>query len=116
VLVLVVLLALAPVALLAPLFLWARSLRRRGVHRVGVWTAYVLIAVGVLVTSFGVLFTVRVMAVPPAPVDPSQKARALAEGISEAMNCGAFVAMLAAAVAVWLAVWRWRTAQPPAVR
>jgi phosphate/sulfate permease len=42
-------------------------------------------------------------------VGPSQKSRMLAEGISEAMNCGALVFLVAIVAAIWLAFWSWRS-------
>jgi biopolymer transport protein ExbB/TolQ len=52
--------------------------------------------IGALGTLAGLLKALR--AVDGESVDPSQKARMLAEGISEAMNCSAF------ALAVWIPI------------
>jgi biopolymer transport protein ExbB/TolQ len=40
--------------------------------------------------------------------DPSQRARALAEGISEAMNCTAFGTLVALPLAIFVLVYAWR--------
>jgi len=99
----------------AALFVWARWLAKRprapAVVRRGpwavvaiavlaiVWIAYALVAV---VTTFG--------AVEGESVDPSQKARVLAERISTAMNCFAAASVPALVVfALLLAgTWLWR--------
>jgi biopolymer transport protein ExbB/TolQ len=54
-----------------------------------------------LITSFG--------AVSGEGVDPSQKARILAEGISEAMNCTAFGLIVAIIALIWFAILNGKT-------
>jgi hypothetical protein len=39
--------------------------------------------------------------------DPSQKARVLAQGISEAMNCTAFAVLAATPLAIFLIIYAW---------
>ena len=56
-----------------------------------------------LITSFG--------AVSGESVDPSQKARILAEGISEAMNCTAFGLIVAIIALIWFAILNGKTQQ-----
>jgi hypothetical protein len=41
-------------------------------------------------------------------IEPSEKARALAEGISEAMNAEALALLVAVLAAGWIGFWRWR--------
>jgi len=70
------------------------------------------LALAALAIAFGVIFGVVVGhgAVSGEGIDPSQKARALAEGISEAMNWSAFGLLIALVAALWLGfcTWRWR--------
>jgi hypothetical protein len=72
---------------------WLRRLWRRS-NELGFGTRIVMLVVSALVL-FGALGTLAGLvkafgAVGCEDVDPSQKARTLAEGISEAMNCTAF--------------------------
>ena len=104
--------AFAPAALLVPLFMWARWLRRRTTApRYAAVTALGIVAVSALVTVMGAVAAIH--AVTAARIDESSdasvKARVLAEGISEAMNCGALGVAIAVPAAVWLlfATWRW---------
>jgi len=68
-----------------------------------------LAVVGIVIVSglFGTVvgLVVAFGAVGDESVDPSQKARILAEGISEAMNCTAFGVVFGLAVGVPLLVW-----------
>jgi hypothetical protein len=41
-------------------------------------------------------------------VEPSQKARILAEAISEAMNCIALALLVVFVGAGWIGFWKWR--------
>ncbi len=111
-LLLVGLIALTPAAPLLPLLFWTRWLRRRtAAPRFATRISYALLVVGALVTLFGVVSTFRTVALNVADeVDgTSQKARMLAEGISEAINCGALAIVVALVAAFWLlfATWRW---------
>jgi hypothetical protein len=112
----VVAMALAPMLLLIPLFVWARWLRRVPtappfVARV----SHTLVALGALATVFGTVGSVWVVTVsPPAESEgASQKARMLARGISEGINCGALAILVALAAGLWLAfgTWRWGRAR-----
>ena len=110
--VMVVVTALSPAVFLVPLVLWARWLRRRtGAPRFVVRVALALAALAAAVTLFGVVVSVRALL--SAGADESAeaygKARALAEGISEAMNCGALAVVVALVLALWLlfGTWRW---------
>jgi hypothetical protein len=102
-------LALPPAYLLI-VWAWARRLGQSSkVASFAIWVAYTLIAVGGVVTLVG--FTPGATAIVTAPHQPggtSDKARALAEGISEVMNCGALGAVFAALAAAWLGFWWWR--------
>ena len=109
---------LALVVLLVPplsvvgLAVWARRLRKLGAPRVVIWVAYVLSAIVGLVIVTGYVGAVVAAGHPVAggQVEPSQKARALAEGISEAMNSGALALLIAVVAAGWL--WFWRLRRP----
>ena len=78
------------------LVLWARRLRRQGAGRVAVWTADGLAALAGVVIVAGMVPGILVVtgAIKTAGVEPSGKARALAEEISAAMNSGAFVMLI----------------------
>lgn len=107
-------LSFVPVGLLAALFLWARWLRRRtAAHRYFVWAAYALLGAATLLflSGFGFVGVVFLS----GPQDGADKARQLAESISEAMNSGALAMTIGAATAVWLLVgtWRWRWSVKP---
>jgi hypothetical protein len=100
----------APAVLLLPLAFWARWLRRRGdVPRFITTAAIAQILLGALITilAAALAFSATKTATDD---DPTAPARALAEGISEAMNCGALAVLFALAAALWLAfgTWRWR--------
>jgi hypothetical protein len=104
--------ALSPAALLVPLYLWARWLRRRtGVPRFVRGIAVLLAALAAAVALFGAVASVHALmgAVTGESVGPLEKSRALAEGLSEAMNCGALAVVVAAVLALWLlfSTWRW---------
>jgi hypothetical protein len=114
VLVMVLVIALTPAMLLLPLFAWARWLRRRAaVPRFVVGTSFALLAVGASVTLFGgavaSLQAETFRAVESGDGAPQERSRVLAEGISEAMNCGALGAVIASVLALWLlfGTWRW---------
>lgn len=109
----VIALSLSPGGCLVPLFVWARWLRRTtAAPRFVTWISHTLLAVGAVLAIVGVVASLRAMSdvTNGKAHDPSQKARALGEGISEAINCGALVILLAAALALWLlfGTWRWR--------
>lgn len=97
--------------------LWTRWLgRRSSVSRFAYRTAYGLVAMAALVIAFGVIFGVLVGhgAVSAERIDASQKARVLAEGISEAMSWSALGLLIALVAALWLGfcTWRWRRESP----
>jgi hypothetical protein len=101
---------LGPPLSVVGILLGARWLRKRDAPRLVVSVAYVLAALVGLVIVAGYVGAV-VVAVHPVgdePVEPSQKARVLAEGISEAMNCGAFALLVVLIAAGWIGFWRWR--------
>ena len=109
----------AALALLVPpltgigLVIWTGRLRRRGAPRFIVWSAYGLAALGELVVVGGLVgglvtgIVGTTGTVGGEPVEPSQKARALAQGISEVMNCAAFGFLIALVGVAGLAMWRW---------
>jgi hypothetical protein len=92
--------ALVPLALL---LWWARWLRKTGAPRWVRLVASLLAAsplASVPLACSGVVSSQA--AVEGASVDPSQKARILAEGISETMNCTALGTILALIPIAWL--------------
>ena len=105
--------AVAPSVLLIPLYFWTQRLARdTAAPRFAVRTANALLALGTLLTLVGLAGALYVVATPvPAEVEgaPSQRARALGEALSEAMNCGVLVVAVAAMLALWLlfGTWRW---------
>ena len=104
------LLVLLPPLSIIGVWLWARRLGKRpNVPRFVPWAIYALVIPGTLVTVLGVASgLIRVLgATSGESVDPSQKARVLAEGISEAMNSGACGFLLAVVAALWLGFWAW---------
>jgi hypothetical protein len=111
-----VVLLLPPVSVVG-LTIWAGRLRRRGAPRFIVWSAFGLAALAGLVVVGGLIgglvtgIVGTTGTVGGMPVEPSQKARALAQGISEVMNCAAFGFLIALAGVVGLAIWRWLTRQ-----
>jgi hypothetical protein len=99
--------------ILAPavgIWVWTRWIARHtAAPRFATAIGYVLGAVSALavvagVTSGPLLATLH----PSSP--PSEKARELAEGISEAMNCAALAVVVVLVGGVWLSVctWKWR--------
>jgi hypothetical protein len=105
---------LLPPAAIAGSILWARRLARRpGVPRFAAWAAYALAGVAMLVMVGGMVsgFVVGTGDL-GSDAEPSDKARRLAEGISEAMNCTALGLLVAGAAAAWILVWWWRTRPP----
>lgn len=105
-----------PALAIAGVSIWARRVSQRpGMPRFVSWIAYVLAAPAGLALTF-VLVHGLVMGLGAAateePVEPSQKARVLAESISEVMNSGAFGLGLALIAWLWLtfSTWRWRRA------
>jgi cytochrome bd-type quinol oxidase subunit 2 len=105
----VAILALPPASLITG-WAWARRLRRSSkLPRFAIWVAHTFVALGGVVSMIGfVLGGTAILTAPHQPGDTRDKARALAEGISEVMNCGALGAVVAASAAVWLGFWRWR--------
>jgi hypothetical protein len=102
---------IVPPSSIVGLVLWARRLAKRpGVPRVAALVAYGLAVVGGLVIASGVGLGVvtATSAVAGEAVKPSEKARQLAEGISEVMNCGALGLLVAGVAAAWVLFWRWR--------
>ncbi len=92
---------------------WARRMSRRPeVPDFVSWVAYVLVILSAVVILFGIIrgSLVGVEAVTSGGTE--RNARALAEGISEAMNAGALGFLPTAAAASWLSfcTWRWRDA------
>ena len=108
----VVAILLVPPVSIVGLVLWARRLSKtRGAPRTAARVAYGLAALGGLVIVAGLGLGV-VSATSPLTgegVEPSEKARHLAEGISEVMNCGALGLLVAGVAAGWIFFWRWRT-------
>jgi hypothetical protein len=99
-------------------WIWARRLGRRAeVPRFVKWVALALVVPGALFIALGVIsgLIVGLARVSGETVEPSQKARRLAEGISEFMNCSAFGFLFAVAALLWLGfwAWKWRSKTPP---
>jgi len=98
-------------------WLGARRLsKRRDVPRFVRWAAFALVVPGAAFIALGLVsgLIVGFGRVSGEAVEPSQKARRLAEGISEAMNCGAVGFLFAIVAALWLGfcAWRWRREEP----
>ena len=104
------LILLGPPLSIIGLLVWVGRVRKTGTRRFVVWVAYVLAAIAGLAIVSGYVGTViaAIQTVGGDAVDPSQKARVLAEGISEGMNCGAFGFLVALVAVGWLSFWRWR--------
>jgi hypothetical protein len=103
---------LVPPASIVGLILWARRLvKTRGAPRFAAWVAYGLASVGglVIVRGLGLGVVSATSAVAAEALEPSAKARHLAEGISEIMNCGSLGLLVAGVTAGWILFWRWRT-------
>jgi len=106
---------LVPSALVLGAWTWARRIGKRPeVPKLASRVAYGLVILSALAVVAGVVvgFVGGFGAVSGDRIDPSQKARVLAEGISEAMNCGALGFLLTVVTAAWLLFcsWRWRRA------
>jgi hypothetical protein len=105
-------LAFVAAALLLPLLLWERWLRRRtAAPRYAARLTEALLGLGALTMMFAMVSAVQALRVVRAEAFESgaEKARVLAEAIAEAMNCGALLFLIALVVALWLlfATWRW---------
>jgi hypothetical protein len=101
-----------PPASIAGLVIWARRLSKtQRVPRFAARVAYGLAAVGGLAIIGGVAsaFTSGVSAVTGESMEASDKARRLAEGISEVTNCDALAVLVAGVAASWLLFWSWKT-------
>jgi hypothetical protein len=111
---LVLLILLSPPCFVVALVLGARSLSRRRAPPVAVFVTLFLASVAGLLALAGYVAGVLVAVGPVRgeEVEPSQKARALAEGISEAMNCGAVALLIALIAAGWIGFWMWRRGRP----
>jgi hypothetical protein len=109
-LLLVATILLVPPVSLVGVVLWARSLKRT--ERAPKFAAHVAYGLAVLgglaiVGALGLGVASSTSAVTGETVEPSQKARHLAEAIAEAMNCGAVGVLLSGVAAGWLLFWRW---------
>jgi hypothetical protein len=82
------------------------------------WGAYTLLVPGALLIGLGFIsgLLVSFAGVSGHDVEPSQKARVLAEGIAKSMNCCAFGFLLAVVAAIWIgfSAWKWGRKTPPA--
>jgi hypothetical protein len=106
---------LAPLLSVVGVWAWARKVgERQNIPRFASRVAYALAILGAASIAFGVVSgsVSGLSVVSGERIDPSQKARVLAEGISEAMNCGALGFLLTVIAALWLSffTWRWRHA------
>jgi hypothetical protein len=97
----------APLISVVALAAWARRLQKHGAPRLATAIAFALIAISGFVTIGGCAGA-AIHLTGGGGDEPSQKARALAEGISEAMNCGALALVIASVAAAWMAFWAWR--------
>jgi hypothetical protein len=107
---------LVPPASIVGLVLWAPRLANRpGVPRFAARVVYGLAALGGLAIAAGLGLGVvtATSAVAGDATEPSEKARHLAEGISEVMNCGALGLLVAGVAAGWIVFWTWRTEGSP---
>jgi hypothetical protein len=92
---------------------WARQLgRQTKVPRFASRVGYVLAILSALAIVFGIVSGFVVARSGLTLYGPGEKARALAEGISEAMNCSALGFLFSVVAALWLLLcsWRWRNA------
>ncbi len=95
--------AVPGVAVVASL-VWARWLQKRpATPSFAAWVGYGLALASTAMLVVGFLYGARVFRHLDA-ADPTEKARALAEGISEAMNASAFGLLLAVTALAWLLV------------
>jgi hypothetical protein len=103
-----------PVLAIVGVTVWGRRVSRRpDMPRFVSWIVYVLAVPAGLALTFALVHGVVMgfgAAATGVPVEPSQKARVLAESISEVMNSGAFALGVALVAGLWLAfsTWRWR--------
>jgi hypothetical protein len=99
-----------PPASVVGLLLGARGLSKRGAPRYAIGAAYLLAAIVCLTVlwGYGGAVLLAMQSVAGEEVDPSQKARVLAEGISEVMNCGALALLIALVPAGWIGFWMWK--------
>jgi hypothetical protein len=102
---------LLPTLAVVGAWLWARRLGSRpGVPRFVKWGAFALLVPGSLLMALGLVSgLLRVLGVADDAVEPSQKARRLAEAIAEFMNSSVFGLLLAIAAAAWLGFWAWKS-------
>jgi hypothetical protein len=101
---------LVPPGAAVALVLWARRLQLRAqLHPAAAAVAYVLAAAGGLAIGGGVVHgIIRATVGIRSDVEPSAKARVLAEGISEAMNSaalGLLIVLVGVVVVVAVGVW-----------
>jgi hypothetical protein len=113
---LLVVILLMPPASVAGLVVWARRLgRSESVPRCAVRVAYAL--VGLAGFTIGTGFVLGIAAALGGLSDEStgtsDRARRLAEGISEDLNCSALGLALAGLCAVWIMFWRRRIRKQP---
>ena len=109
---------LLPLLSVVGAWIWAQRIgRRTDVPRFVKWVAYALAIPGALFVALGVTSGLihSFSAVSGENVEPSQKARVLAEGISEFMNGTAVGLLFTVAALLWLGfwAWRWRPRTPP---
>jgi hypothetical protein len=111
-----VLSVLVPVAVLVGLSFWVRRIwERTAIPR---WLGVVSIVLVSLValTDLGILFIVgaSVLAIAGQTMSAADNARALAAGISEAINSAAFAILISLFAAAWmlLLTWRYRRSWP----
>ena len=109
VIVMMVALFAVPVGALVGVAVWTRWLRRRtSATLYTVRAAYAVLTVAGVLIAAALVSSVRA-ALASSSATPRDKARMLAEGISEAMNCGALGLIIAVVGAIWLGscTWRW---------
>ncbi len=107
--------ALAPLGLLIPLFLWARWLRRRtGIHPFAWRIGYGVLVFAVCMTAYKLVMVLFDLA-PLARARGADKARILASAIAEAMYDDMVIGAVAPVTALWLlfCTWRWFWAAKP---
>jgi hypothetical protein len=112
-LILAVVVLLGPTLAVIALVRWGRRLAKQGAPRTLVRAAYVVATIAVLVAVSGYVtaFVVAGHSRGETAGEPSQKARVLAEAISEVMNASAFALFIAGVGGAGIALWARRSSR-----
>lgn len=108
---LVVLIAAVPAAFLVALFSWARWLRRQtSKPPYAPWAAYLLLTLAAVQAVRGLEgAAVAILRIVSRDISLADRQHVLASGIAEAMYGGMLTVVVAAAVALWLLFFTWRS-------